>query len=453
MNTKPASSALSRRAFLRRSAATLATVSIVPSSVLGLRGQTPPSQKLNLAILGVGGRGGQIAGMFRTQNILALCDADTRQAEEARKHYGPATFYQDFRRLLDEHEKSLDGVVIASPDNTHALLATAAIERGKHVYCEKPLTRTIGEARALQALAARQQVVTQMGNQGHSSDRIRDVCEWIWDGAIGQVHTVHACCGSNYSGIDRLPLLAERPPVPAELSWNLWLGPSAFQPYEPMYLHGKWRSWAAFGCGVIGDWVCHVVDPAFWALDLGAPTALRAEPKDYDPAKHGATFPPGAKITYEFPAKGKRGPVKLIWYDGSEKPPHLPELGPDYVVPGTGALLVGDAGTILHGSHGAGNAQLLPDEKMAAYKRPAPSLPRVKGSHADDWFNAIRNGTRAGSNFTYGAALTEIALLGVIALRFPGRRLEWDAVAARFRNCAEANPLINPPARKLGRGV
>lgn len=449
MKHQPSSVSYTRRAFLRRSATTLATISIVPGSVLGLRGQTPPSRKLNLAILGMGGRAGQIAGMFRSQNILGVCDADTRQAEDGRKHYGPAPFYQDFRRLLDKHEKSLDGVVIASADNTHAMLATAALERGKHIYCEKPLTRTIGEARALGALAEKQKVVTQMGNQGHSSDRIRDVCEWIWDGAIGKVHTVHACCGSNYSRIEQLPLLVERPSVPPELNWDLWVGPASLQPYAPMYLNGKWRGWSAFGSGVIGDWVCHVVDPAFWALDLGAPTALQAEVQGFDPAKHGATFPSGTRITYEFPAKGARGPVKLIWYDGSEHLPHLPELGKDNAVPSTGALLVGDGGVIMHGSHGAGNAQILPDEKMAAYKKPAPKLSRVKGSHADDWFDAIQNGRPAGSNFTYGAALTEIALLGVIALRFPGRRLEWDAAAMRFRNSAEANQFVNPPARKL----
>lgn len=449
MKIQPARHGLNRRAFLRNSTAALATVSIVPGAVLGLRGQTPPSQKLNLAILGMGSRAGQISGMFRAHNILAVCDADTRQADAGRRHYGPAPFYQDYRRLLDKHERSLDGVVIASADNTHALLATAALERGKHVYCEKPLTRTIGEARALRALAEKRKVITQMGNQGHSSDRIRDVCEWIRDGAIGRIHTVHAFCGSNYSHIDQLPLLAERPPVPPELNWDLWAGPAALLPYQPMYLRGKWRGWSAFGSGVIGDWVCHVVDPAFWALELGAPAAVETEAKDFDPAKHGATFPPGARVTYEFPAKGDRGPVKLIWYDGSERPPHLPELGSDYAVPGTGALIVGENGAIVHGSHGAGNAELLPDAKMTSYRKPAPTLPRVKGSHADDWFDAIRDRRPAGSNFTYGAALTEIALLGIIALRFPNRRLEWDAAAMRFSNCPEANALVNPPARAL----
>lgn len=449
MNSPHASSTFTRRAFLRRSAASLAAVSILPSSTLGLRGQTPPSQKLRLAIIGTGGRGGQIAEMFRKQHIVALCDADTRQEADAHKHYGPAPFYQDFRRLLDKHEKELDGVVIASADNTHAMLATAAIARGKHVYCEKPLTHTIGEARALRDLAEKKKVVTQMGNQGHSSGRIRDLCEWICDGAIGQVHTVHAFCGSNYSEVGRLSLLTERPPVPPELNWDLWVGPSSLQPFHPMYLHGKWRGWSAFGNGVIGDWVCHVVDPSFWALDLGAPVALRAEVRDFDSKKNAAIFPPGAKVTYEFAAKGKRGPVKLIWYDGVERPERPSELGKDEQLPNIGALLVGDKGIIMHGSHGAGNAQILPDEKMASYKKPTPTLPRVKGSHADDWFAAIRNGKQAGSNFSYGASLTEIALLGIIALRFPGQRLEWDGAKARFLNSQEANAMVNPPARKL----
>lgn len=246
-----------------------------------------------------------------------------------------------------------------------------------------------------------------------------------------------------------MPLLAERPPVPPELNWDLWVGPAPLQPYAPMYLRGKWRGWSAFGCGVIGDWVCHVVDPAFWALDLGSPKTLLAEVRNFDPARHSATFPPGTKITYEIPGKGSRGPVKLIWYDGLERPPHLPELGSGNAVPGTGAMIVGDGGVIMHGSHGAGNAQILPEEKMAAYKRPVQKLRRVRGSHADDWFDAIREGRPAGSDFGYGAALTEIALLGVIALRFPGQRLEWDAAAMRFRNSSEANRFVNPQARNL----
>lgn len=450
MKKTTSASSLTRRSFLRRGAAALAGVSLATARGFSLRGQTLPSRKLSLAVLGTGSRGGQIAEMFRKQNIVALCDADSRQEADAHQHYGPAPFYQDYRRLFDKHEKELDGVVIASADNTHAMLCTAAIERGKHVYCEKPLTHTIGEARALRKLAETKKVITQMGNQGHSSDRIRDVCEWIWDGAIGPVHTVHACCGSNYSRMDQLPSLAERPPVPPELDWNLWVGPSPLLPYAPVYLRGKWRGWTAFGGGVIGDWVCHVVDPAFWALDLGSPAALRAEVRGgYDPRQHGATFPPGTRITYEFPAKGARGPVQLIWYDGLERLPLLPELGNDTKPPATGAMIVGKEGVIMHGSHGAGGGQILPDEKMAAYKRPAPTLRRVKGSHADDWFDAIRNGRPAGSNFAYGAALTEIALLGMIALRFPGQRLEWDATNARFRNSREASALVNPPARKL----
>ncbi|MCX7668780.1 MAG: gfo/Idh/MocA family oxidoreductase, partial [Anaerolineae bacterium] len=241
-------------------------------------------------------------------------------------------------------------------------------------------------------------------------------------------------------------------PVPSELNWDLWLAGAAYQPFHPMYLDGRWRSWSAFGCGVIGDWVCHVVDPAFWALDLGAPATVRAEVRDFDPARHAATFPPGAKVTYEFPARGQRGPVTLIWYDGVERPPRPAELPADEELPQTGAVLVGENGAIVHGSHGAGNARIIPDARMAAYSRPAQKLPRVKGSHADDWFEAIRHGRQAGSNFAYGAALTEIALLGVIALRFPGQRLEWDAARARFRNCPEANALVSPRPRRLGQG-
>ncbi len=214
-----------------------------------------------------------------------------------------------------------------------------------------------------------------------------------------------------------------------------------------MWVPWNWRGWLPFGTGAIGDWVCHVVDPAFWALDLGSPRTIRAEVQGYDPKKHADVYPPGTQVTYEFPASGDRGPVKLVWYDGNKKIPHPKDLEENRKPPGTGAVVIGNAGTITHGSHGAGGVRIVPETKMREYEQPEPSIPRVPGHH-QDWLAAIREGRRAGSDFDYGGPLTEIALLGVIAIHFPGTTLEWDADAARFTNCDEANPYVNPPYRE-----
>jgi predicted dehydrogenase len=325
-----------------------------------------------------------------------------------------------------------------------------AIRRGKHVYCEKPLAHSIGEVRALMKAARTHKVVTQLGNQGHSSGSIRSFCEWIWDGAIGNVTEVHACCDAFpqvYCQIDKLPQLKEKHEVPSRLDYDLWLGPAQFRPYSPLWVPWNWRGWMPFGTGCIGDWVCHVVDPSFWALDLGLPTKVRAdEVKGYDPKLHADVYPRGVKITYQFPAKGKRGPVKLVWFDGSERPPRPEVLEEGRGIPGTGAIVYGDKGVIQHGSHGAGGVQIIPEAKMKEYKQPEPTIPRVRGHHWD-WLEAIRTDRQAGSNFDYGGPLTEIALLGAIAIRFPGQELEWNAEAMKFTNFADANAYVDPPYR------
>ena len=214
-----------------------------------------------------------------------------------------------------------------------------------------------------------------------------------------------------------------------------------------MYLPGSWRRWSAFGTGCIGDWVCHTVDPVWWALDLDAPQTIRAEAMNYDPKKHAETFPPGTKVTYEFAARGKRGPVTLIWFDGEWTPPRPPELEPGREARRTGGVVIGDKGTIMYGSHGAGSARIIPEEKMKAYQRPPQTLPRVRNHHYD-WLNAIKTGGKAGSHFDYGGPLTEVALLGAIAIRHLGQKLEWDAANACFTNCPEANQFVNPPYRE-----
>lgn len=436
-----------RRSFLRATAASVGVFSVVPRYVIAASGETPPNERLNLAGIGVGGMGaGDLGALAPGNNIVALCDVDLRRAAETLQKYPDARQYRDFRKMFDEFEKGIDAVVVATPDHVHAVASLAAIRRGKHVYCEKPLAHSVQEVRVLMAAAREHKVVTQLGNQGHSFDSIRDFCEWIWAGAIGRVHTIHAGCTAVNSGVDQLPRLAERHPVPPTLDWDLWLGPALDRPYHPAYLPGSWRGWVPFGNGTIGDWICHVVDPVFWALDLEAPKTIHAEVKDYDFKTQGDAFPKGDHITFEFPAKGERGPVTLHWYSGTERIPRPADLDPDDKSVGTGAVVMGDRGTIVYGSHGAGGVRLIPQSRMDAYQRPPKTLPRLKGHH-QDWLQAIRNGTRAGSDFAYGGPLTELAMLGVVAIKLAGTKLEWDGVNQRFTNVTEANRHLDPPYR------
>ena len=439
---------LTRRHFLRVTGTAIAAISIVPRHVLAGSGETPPSEKLNIAGIGVGGQGaGDIDAVAAGNNIVALCDVDLGHSAGTFKKYPAAKPYRDFRKMLEEMDKQVDAVVVATPDHFHAVAAMAAIRRGKHVYCEKPLAHSVYEVRQLMKAAQKHKVVTQLGNQGHSYETCRLFCEWIWDGAIGNVHTIHAGCSAVNSGIDQLPKLREQYTVPETLDWDLWLGPAKWRPYHPAYLPGAWRGWVPFGNGTVGDWTCHVVDPVFWALDLGAPATIQAKVNNYDFKTQGDAYPKGEIITYEFPANGKRGPVTMYWYSGTEKLPRPPEMESDEKTIDTGAVVVGDKGTIVYGSHGAGHVRLIPEAKMDAYKRPTKTIPRAK-EHHKDWLQAIRNGTKAGSDFSYGGPLTEIALLGVIAIKMAGTRLEWDTKQMRFRNCREANQYLNPPPRK-----
>ncbi|MHC4205783.1 MAG: Gfo/Idh/MocA family protein [Planctomycetota bacterium] len=437
----------SRRKFLQGAAGTVTAFTIVPRHVLGGTGRTAPSDKLNIAHIGTGGRGNANLNGTKEENTIAMCDVDEGRMDKAIEMHPKAERYQDFRKMLDEVDNKIDAVTVSTPDHTHAVAAMDAIRRGKHVYCEKPLAHSIYEIRELMKAARKHKVVTQLGNQGHSSNSIRMFCEWIWDGAIGNVTEVHAACGANHCKITQLSKRNEIHQIPPELDWDLWLGPAKHRSYNPMYHPGRWRGWMPFGSGTIGDWICHVVDPVFWALDLGAPTTIQAEADDYDPKQHADTFPSGSMITFHFPAKGKRGPVKLLWYSGNREIPRPVDLEEGRKVPRTGAIIIGDKGKIMHGSHGAGSVRIFPEEKMKAYKLPEQTIPRVRGHH-QDWLQAIKNGGKPGSNFDYGGPLTELARLGIIAMQMLGQKLEWDSENMKFTNCDEANQYINPPSRQ-----
>ncbi len=441
-------SSLTRREFVGSLAGVGAGLTIVPRCAVARAGETPPNEKLNIASIGVGGMGGgDVNSVSRGNNMVALCDVDLRRAAGSLKRFPAAKQFRDFRKMFDAMEKEIDAVTVSTPDHTHAVAAMAAIKRGKHVYCQKPLAHSVYECRELAKAAKQHNVVTQLGNQGHSFNSIRDLCEWIWDDAIGRVHTIHAGCTAVNSAVGRLEQLKEKHAVPPELDWDLWLGPALQRPYHPAYLPGAWRGWVPFGNGTLGDWTCHVVDPVFWALELGAPKTIQAEVKDYDPKTQGDAFPRGEKITYEFQTKGRHGAVTMHWYSGTEKIPRPDGLDSRRKEVGTGAVVLGDAGTIVYGSHGAGGVRIIPEAKMRIYQKPEQKLPRGLEHHRD-WLDAIRAGKKAGSDFaTYGGPLTEIAMLGVIAIKFPGVKLEWDSENMRFTNFAEANQYVNPPYR------
>src|SRR3954470_3160048 len=295
-----------RRKFLRGAGLAASAFYVAPRYLLGAAQQISANAKLNIAGIGVGSQGGgdtdAVAG--EGQNIVALCDVDSKYAAKTFGKYPKAKQFKDYRVMLDQMGKEIDGVVIGTPDHSHAVIAMEAMRRGKHVYCEKPLAHNIYEVRKPLAASRKYKVVTQLGNQGHSSGTIRKLCEWVWAGAVGQVHTVHACCDAFknvYCQIPNLEKAKQHYDVPKDLDYDLWVGPVPFIPYTPLWVPWNWRGWMPFGTGTIGDWFCHVIDPSFWALDLDAPSTVRAEVTDYDPAKHGLTYPPATRITFEFP--------------------------------------------------------------------------------------------------------------------------------------------------------
>ena len=443
----------SRRRFLLGASMSAALFQIAPASIL--RGAESPNARINVAGIGVGSQGGSDVDAVAAegQNMVALCDVDFKYAAKKLAQFPKAAQFKDFRVMLDKMDKEIDAVIIGTPDHTHAVIALEAMKRGKHVYCEKPLAHTVDEVRALVAASQKYKVVTQLGNQGHSTGSIRQVCEWVWAGAIGKVHTIEAGCDAFkdvYCQLRNLDKLDKHYDVPGELDYELWLGPVPFRPYTPFWVHWNWRGWMPFGTGTIGDWFCHVIDPSFWALDLGAPASVQAEVTDYDPARHGLTYPPATKITFEFPAKNERGPIKLVWNDGNNRIPTPEGFPKDDKTPGTGAILHGDKGMIMHGSHGGGGCRLLPDKLMDQYSgrnAPAEKIPRVKGHHWD-WLEAIRTGRQAGSHFGYGGPLTQVALLGAIAIHYPGQKLQWDEQKVRFTNNDAANAYLNPGYRQ-----
>ena len=433
----------SRRNFLRAASTVAAAFTIVPSHILG-RGQAAPSDKLNIAGVGIGGRGfGDLAEVAPTENIVALCDVDQQYAASAFKQWPGAKRHVDFRRMLDT-QKDIDAVIVGTPDHLHATVTMMAMQLGKHVYCEKPLTHSVYEARKIGEAAKASKVATQMGNQGQASEEARQTAEMIWDGAIGNIREVHAWSNRlpdiSQRGVPRPP---ETPSVPDTLNWDLWVGPARMRPYHPCYLPFSWRGWWDFGTGVLGDIGCHELSAIFKALSLGHPVSVEACSTNWQrPKEISDETAPLASIThYQFAAAEKHGPLSIFWYDGGMRPPRPEELAPDVpFATDDGIMYVGNKGKMLRNN-------LFPESRSKEYKMPPQTLPRSPGHHTE-WLIACKGGPAAGSNFAgHAAHLAEVILLGNIALRM-NTKLDWDPVNMKFPNCPEAEKFINPPYRE-----
>jgi predicted dehydrogenase len=458
---------LSRRQFIAKSTI-LAAASIVPRYVLGGSRHISPSDQLNVAVIGTGGQGiTNIKNLLQHSDIkiTAICDVaqfwDNSDLyyqhnggcgpamKAIEEHYRQTGYeghhdckvYVDFRLMLEKSGKDIDAVIVATPNHVHAVASMAAIRAGKGVYCEKPLTHSVYEARRIAQAAIEAKVATQLGNQGHSSDDIRRAVEWVRDGAIGKIRHVYAWAGEN-----RIPEFTERPketpPIPEGLNWDLWLGPAKERPYHPAYAPLIWHYWWDFGGGRLGNFGCHTLDTAVWALNLEHPTLVEASSTQLSKE----TTPIASTCHYKFPAHGTQPPVDLFWYDGGIRPPRPDCLEPERnLPPNGGSLLVGDDGAILSGVWSA-SPRIIPEKKMQDYKQPLATIPRSRGHHRD-WIDACKGGPPASSNFEYGARLTEIVLLGVVALR-TGTTLHWDGPNMKATNTPQVEPVIHGHFRK-----
>ncbi len=451
-----------RRQFLRGATFSAGAFLLAPAAVLGLRGAASPNQKLNLAGIGIGSQGAHDLSQMESENIVALCDVDKSHAARVFKKYPQAQQFTDYRQMLDQ-VKEIDGVVIATPDHHHAFAAMEALKRGKHVFCEKPLTHSVWEARRLAGAAREAKVATQMGNQGQASEATRRLSEYVWSGIIGKVREVHIWTDRPSRGLfgEYWPQGGTRPsdtpPVPATLNWDLWLGPAPQRPYHPAYLPFKWRGWWDFGTGALGDIGCHAMDPVFRALKLGAPLSVEAASTRVNEE----TYPLGSIVTYHFPARpaasqahnrhiaGLSGraagavsmpPCKLVWYDGGLRPPRPAALPAGKLMGDNGRLLVGEKGFIL-------GEEVFPEALNKAAHELAKTIPRCD-DHYQEWIRACKGGKPGGANFDWAGPLAEAVLLGNVALRSQLRedltlgKLLWDSTNLKFTNLDEANQFL-----------
>ncbi|MFV0589875.1 MAG: Gfo/Idh/MocA family protein [Draconibacterium sp.] len=441
---------LTRRNFLRSASTVVAGTAIIPNLL-----SCSPSKKINIAIVGVGGRGETQWGSCLDEtgqpihNVVAMCDVDDQRASKGFTTFPNAKKFKDYRKMLDEMSNEIDAVMISTPDHSHFPAALAAMQLGKHVYVEKPLAHNVWQLRTLKKAAHRYKVITQMGNQGHTTDGIRRVKEWVDADVIGEVKEVIAWFdgpefgpGKYFNKADNYPPLAQA--VPEYLDWDLWLGPAAKRPYNSVYAPKTWRGFYDFGNGELGDWACHTLDAPFWSLELGMPHTT--ETLFHSGAPEGF-LPDKSIIKFEFPERGNKPPVTLMWYEGGLKPENRPEWKISEL-PGSGMIMVGEKQNIITGGR-PNNAQLMMSkeewESWVKNEMPEATIPRIEGGPQQEFFRAITgDGSLPGSNFDYAADLTEMALLGVLAQRF-NTRVEYDAKSMKVTNNEALNNYIKEP--------
>jgi predicted dehydrogenase len=399
-----------------------------------------PNEKLNIGVIGAGGQGHSNTRDVSSQNIVALCDVDEKNAADNFKENPKATKYYDYREMLDK-EKTLDAVIVATPDHHHAPASVMAMRLGKHVYTQKPLTHSVWEARLMMKTARECKIASQMGNQGTANRGVRRAAEIVQAGALGPVRDVHVWTNRPIwpQGIDRPE---ESMPVPQHLKWDLWLGPAPERPYHSAYCPFKWRGWLDFGTGALGDMACHTANMPFMALKLKYPKSVElVKSTEVNPE----TYPKSAVIRWDFPARENMPELKFFWYDGGNKPSK--EIVGDLKLSDSGCMLVGDKGKLFSPNDYGAAYDLLPAKDFENYQGPPETIPRSPG-HFEEWIRACKGGPPAMSNFDYAAQLTETILLGNIALRFAGKKLEWDGEAMKFTNAPEANQFLKREYRK-----
>ena len=444
----------SRRSFLAASS-TAAAAGVSTAAAAGVFAPTIlHAEKLDtckMAVIGAGGRGSAGMGAAMGEQLVAVCDVDldgkaAKAVQRAKQKFPDLRTYTDYRELFDKHP-DLDAVWVATPDHNHFPASVRALHAGAAVYCEKPLTHEIQEARKLRELAAEKKVATQMGNQGHSSESIRLICEYIWAGAIGDVRKLH--CVSNRSFGAKAPRPASEP-VPKGLDWESWLGPAPFREFHKGLHSFSWRGWKDFGTGSIGDMACHTIDGAVWALKLHEADRIEVVAEKGGVNEEG--FNGHARIVYKFPARGDLPPVELTWWNGGkaeDQPPRPEVLEPGRKAITQGTYYHGDKGVMYSGSH-CSPCRIIPEQQMKDTPKPEPSIPRVPG-HSGDWLRAVKDpaAPAPSSNFEYSSRLTEIVLLGTAALRAgQGVQLDYDPKAGRFTNNDAANALLRREPRK-----